>query len=75
VINAATKGPQAPSGAAQPDEKFLNFLVPILTTVLPSIIDAATKGYGGTQPDEKFLNFLVPILSAVVPAVINAATR
>ena len=68
VIGAATKGPQGQFGAGQPDEKFLNLLLPILTSVVPAVINAATKGPqgqgGAGQIDEKGLGDLLRLYRA-----------
>ncbi len=86
IIGALTKGyqPATPAAAPNEQEKFLNFLIPVLTTAVPTIINAVSKDYQPSmQPNgtaasadqEKFLNILIPVLTSAVPAIIDAVTK
>ena len=86
IIGALTKGyqPAAPAATASEQEKFLPFLIPVLTAAVPAIINAVSKDYQpsvqpngavGPADQEKFLNILIPVLTSAVPAIINAVTK
>jgi hypothetical protein len=85
-IGALTKDyqPTAPTATASEQEKFLPFLIPVLTAAVPAIINAVSKDYQpsmqpngtvGPADQEKFLNILIPVLTSAVPAIINAVTK
>lgn len=86
IIGALTKDyqPTAPTATASEQEKFLPFLIPVLTAAVPAIINAVSKDYQpsmqpngtvGPADQEKFLNILIPVLTSAVPAIINAVTK
>jgi hypothetical protein len=80
IINAVSKDYQPsvqPNGAVGPadQEKFLNILIPVLTSAVPAIINAVTKGYqpgmtstpGATSQDKGIFDLL--------PVLINVLTK
>ena len=86
LLSVLSKGyqPGAPAGADAEQQKFLGALIPILTSAIPAIIDAATKGYqpgvktngaAAQAEQQKFLGALIPILTSAIPAIIDAATK
>jgi hypothetical protein len=69
ILSATTKEFQSPKAEADPTDKILGFVLPMITAIVPAIIGSVAKQFqsqASSGPEQKWLEVLVPAIVDIV---------